>query len=303
MRIFGSDRIQGLMGKLGMEEDEPIEHKWVTGAIERAQKQVEGRNFETRKNLLEYDDVMNKQREAIYKLRSDVLKGQEGREYVLKIASDVLDSLLETHCGEKLDPQDWDLTGLRTQFLSYFNVNAGELRLEELGIEELRETLWKVIEHRYTDRESRHPEEVIRSFERNFMLHAVDVAWKDHLLALDHLKEGIGMRAYGQRDPLNEYKRESFELFESMKERIEDDILQKLFLYEPMTEEQMLEQRRRQQRAAAPRIELSAPPKVEGPQRSQPTVSKDAKVGRNDPCPCGSGKKYKKCHGAEVTVG
>jgi preprotein translocase subunit SecA len=303
MRIFGSDKIQGLMGKLGMEEDEPIEHKWVTGAIERAQKQVEGRNFETRKHLLEYDDVMNKQREAIYKLRRDVLEGSEGREYVLKIANDVLDSLLETHCGEKLDPQDWDLPGLRTQFLSYFNINAGELRLEELGIDELRQTLWKVIEHRYTDRESRHPEEVIRGFERAIMLHAVDVAWKDHLLALDHLKEGIGLRGYGQRDPLNEYKRESFELFEAMKERIEDDILQKLFRYEPMTEEQVLEQRRRQERAAAPRIELSAPPKVEGPQRSQPTVSKDAKVGRNDPCPCGSGKKYKKCHGAEVTVG
>jgi preprotein translocase subunit SecA len=304
MRIFGSDRIQGLMGKLGMEEDEPIEHKWVTGAIERAQKQVEGRNFETRKHLLEYDDVMNKQREAIYKLRRDILDGQEGREYVLKIAADVLGSLLETHCGEKIDPQDWDLTGLRTQFLSYFNINAGELGLEALGIDEMRETLWKVIEHRYTDRESRHSEEVIRGFERAIMLHAVDVAWKDHLLALDHLKEGIGLRGYGQRDPLNEYKRESFELFEAMKERIEDDILQKLFRYEPMTEEQVLEQRRRQERAVAPsRIELSAPPKVEGPQRSQPSVSKDAKVGRNDPCPCGSGKKYKKCHGAEVTVG
>ncbi|MES1241405.1 MAG: preprotein translocase subunit SecA [Acidobacteriota bacterium] len=303
MRIFGSDRIQGLMGKLGMEEDEPIEHKWVTGAIERAQKQVEGRNFETRKHLLEYDDVMNKQREAIYKLRRDILEGREGREYVLKIASDVLDALLETHCGEKLDPQDWDLTGLRTQFHSYFNLNAGELRLEELGIEELRQALWNAIEHRYTDRESRHPEEVMRGFERAIMLHAVDVAWKDHLLALDHLKEGIGLRGYGQRDPLNEYKRESFELFEAMKERIEDDILQKLFRYEPMTEEQVIEQRRRQERAVAPRIELSAPPKVEGPQRTQPSVSKDAKVGRNDPCPCGSGKKYKKCHGAEVTVG
>jgi preprotein translocase subunit SecA len=302
MRIFGSDRIQGLMAKLGMEDDEPIEHKWVTGAIERAQKQVEGRNFETRKHLLEYDDVMNKQREAIYKLRRDILDGQEGREYVLKIAADVLDSQLETHCGEKLDPQDWDLSGLRTQFLSYFNINAGELRLEELGIDELRETLWKVIEHRYTDRESRHSEEVIRGFERAIMLHAVDVAWKDHLLALDHLKEGIGLRGYGQRDPLNEYKRESFELFEEMKERIEDDILQKLFRYEPMTEEQVIEQRRRQERAA-PRIELSAPPKVEGQQRPQPSVSKEAKVGRNDPCPCGSGKKYKKCHGAAVTVG
>jgi preprotein translocase subunit SecA len=304
MRIFGSDRIQGIMSKLGMEEDEPIEHKWVTGAIERAQKQVEGRNFETRKHLLEYDDVMNKQREAIYKLRRDILDGREGREYVLKIASDVVDSLLETHAGEKLDPMDWDLPGLRTQYLSYFNINAGELRLEELGIDELRDTLWKTVEQAYLEKESRHSDEAIRHFERAIMLHAVDVAWKDHLLALDHLKEGIGLRGYAQRDPLNEYKRESFELFEAMKERIEDDIIQKLFRYEPMTEEQMLEQRRRQQRAAPPRIELSAPPKVEGPQRPQPSSNnKDVKIGRNDPCPCGSGKKYKKCHGAQVTVG
>ncbi|HEX5720850.1 MAG TPA: SEC-C metal-binding domain-containing protein, partial [Thermoanaerobaculia bacterium] len=271
--------------------------------IERAQKQVEGRNFETRKHLLEYDDVMNKQREAIYKLRRDILDGQEGREYVLKIASEVVDSLLETHAGEKLDPMDWDLPGLRTQYLSYFNINAGELRLEELGIDELRDTLWKTVEQAYLEKEQRHSDEAIRNFERAIMLHAVDVAWKDHLLALDHLKEGIGLRGYAQRDPLNEYKRESFELFEAMKERIEDDIIQKLFRYEPMTEEQMLEQRRRQQRAAPPRIELSAPPKVEGPQRPQPSASKDVKVGRNDPCPCGSGKKYKKCHGAQVTVG
>ncbi|HWN44319.1 MAG TPA: preprotein translocase subunit SecA [Thermoanaerobaculia bacterium] len=303
MRIFGSDRIQGIMGKLGMEEDEPIEHKWVTGAIERAQKQVEGRNFETRKHLLEYDDVMNKQREAIYRLRRDILDGREGREYVLKIASEVVDSLLETHAGEKLDPMDWDLPGLRTQYLSYFNINAGELRLEELGIDELRDTLWQTVEQAYLEKEQRHSDEAIRNFERAIMLHAVDIAWKDHLLALDHLKEGIGLRGYAQKDPLNEYKRESFELFEAMKERIEDDIIQKLFRYEPMTEEQMLEQRRRQQRAAPPRIELSAPPKVEGPQRPQPSANKDAKVGRNDPCPCGSGKKYKKCHGAQVTVG
>ncbi len=303
MRIFGSDRIQGLMAKLGMEEDEPIEHKWVTGAIERAQKQVEGRNFETRKHLLEYDDVMNKQREAIYKLRRDILEGREGRDYVMKISEDVLGSLLETHAGEKLDPMDWDLPGLRTQFLSYFNINAGDLRLEELGIDELREALWNAVQQRYSEREARFDSEIIRGFERAIMLHSVDMAWKDHLLALDHLKEGIGLRGYGQRDPLNEYKRESFELFESMKERIEDDIIQKLFRYEPMTEEQMIEQRQRQQRAAAPRIELSAPPKVEGPQRPQPSAKQDVKVGRNDPCPCGSGKKYKKCHGAQVTVG
>jgi preprotein translocase subunit SecA len=165
------------------------------------------------------------------------------------------------------------------------------------------------VEQRYTEREARYDAEQMRSFERGIMLYSVDMAWKDHLLALDHLKEGIGLRGYGQRDPLNEYKRESFELFQAMKDRVEDDILQKLFRYELVTEEQMLEQRRRQERVAAPRIE-SAPPKVEG-QRPGPSFASgagggrgaDPKVGRNDPCPCGSGKKYKKCHGAAVTVG
>ncbi|HSU83692.1 MAG TPA: preprotein translocase subunit SecA [Thermoanaerobaculia bacterium] len=301
MRIFGSDRIQGIMGRLGMEEGEAIEHRMVSKAIERAQTQVEGRNFEIRKHLLEYDDVMNKQREAIYKLRRDILEGREGREYVMGVAEDIVDGLLELHCPEKSDPQDWDLPGLRTEMLAYFNINAGELGLDELGIDELRETLWKAVEERYVEKESRHPEEVIRGFERAIMLNSVDTAWKDHLLALDHLKEGISLRGYGQRDPLQEYKKESFELFEMMRERVENDIIQKLFRYEPVTEEQMLEQRARQQRAA-PKIELSAPPKVEG-QRPQPAVNREAKVGRNDPCPCGSGKKYKKCHGAAVTVG
>ncbi|MFL6258468.1 MAG: preprotein translocase subunit SecA [Thermoanaerobaculia bacterium] len=301
MRIFGSDRIQGIMGRLGMEEGEAIEHRMVSKAIERAQTQVEGRNFEIRKHLLEYDDVMNKQREAIYKLRRDILEGREGREYVMGVAEDIVDGLLELHCPEKSDPQDWDLPGLRTEMLAYFNINAGELGLDELGIDELRSTLWKAVEERYVEKESRHPEEVIRGFERAIMLNSVDTAWKDHLLALDHLKEGISLRGYGQRDPLQEYKKESFELFEMMRERVENDIIQKLFRYEPVTEEQMLEQRVRQQRAA-PKIELSAPPKVEG-QRPQPAVNREAKVGRNDPCPCGSGKKYKKCHGAAVTVG
>jgi preprotein translocase subunit SecA len=329
MRIFGSDRIKGIMGRLGMEEGEPIEHNMVSRAIERAQKQVEGRNFETRKHLLEYDDVMNKQREAIYKLRRDILEGREGRDYIMQTASNIVDSLLETHCSEKTDPGDWDFSGLRTEMLAYFNLSAGDFGdLDEMGIDELRQTLLAAIERVYQEKEARHEAELMRAFERAIMLHAVDVAWKDHLLALDHLKEGIGLRGYGQKDPLQEYKRESFELFHSMKDRIEDDLIQKLFRYEPMTEEQMLEQRRRQERPA-PRVELSGAaagaatfglgsgaagaaggggfdgsqgPEA-GPPRPQQVVHRDAKVGRNEPCPCGSGKKYKKCHGAAVTVG
>jgi preprotein translocase subunit SecA len=306
MRIFGSDRIKGIMGKLGMEEGEAIEHGMVTKAIERAQKQVEGRNFETRKHLLEYDDVMNKQREEVYKLRRDILEGREGRDYVLELAREILEGLLDAHCSEKLDPQDWDLPGLRTELLAYFNLNASEagIHLEDMGIDEMRDALWGELERRYTDKESRHAPETMRSFERAIMLHVVDASWKDHLLALDHLKEGIGLRGYGQRDPLNEYKRESFELFEQMRERVQNEIITRLFRFEPITEEQMAEQRRRREApvAAPARLTFSAPAKSAGAPPGA-TVRKEGKVGRNDPCPCGSGKKYKKCHGAAVTVG
>ncbi len=305
MRIFGSDRIKGIMGRLGMEEGEPIEHTMVSKAIERAQKQVEGRNFETRKHLLEYDDVMNKQREAIYKLRKDILEGKEGPDYVLGIAADIVDGLLASHCPEKDDPGDWDFAGLRTELLAYFNVGGQELPqdLDEMGMEELREKLVAILTARYTDKETRHAPETIRNFERAIMLHSVDTAWKDHLLALDHLKEGIGLRGYGQRDPLQEYKKESYELFEAMRERVENDIVERLFRYEPMTEEQIDEQRRRRERVAAPKIQLSGPSQEsQGSSKPPQAMAKD-KVGRNDPCPCGSGKKYKKCHGAAVTVG
>ncbi len=305
MRIFGSDRIKGLMGKLGMEEGEAIEHGMVTRAIERAQKQVEGRNFEIRKHLLEYDDVMNKQREEVYKLRKDILEGREGRDYVLELSRELLDAVLETHCSDKLDPQDWDLTGLRTELLAHYNLNAAEagLRLEELGIDEMRAGVWGELERRYTEKEGRHAPETMRSFERAVMLHAVDAAWKDHLLALDHLKEGIGLRGYAQKDPLNEYKRESFELFEQMRERVQNEIITRLFRFEPITEEQMAEQRRRREAPAASphRLTFSAPAKASGAPAGS-VVRKEAKVGRNDPCPCGSGKKYKKCHGAAATV-
>jgi len=307
MRIFGSDRIKGIMGRLGMEEGEPIEHTMVSKAIKRAQEQVEGRNFDTRKHLLEYDDVMNKQREAIYKLRRDILEGREGRDYVMDLATDIVSSLVDAHCPEKDDPADWDMSGLRTELLAYFNLGGQDLPadLDHLGLDDLKERLGETVEGRYAEKESRHDPEVIRSFERAIMLHGVDVAWKDHLLALDHLKEGIGLRGYGQRDPLQEYKKESFELFEAMRERVENDIIERLFRYEPITEEQLAEQRHRREQVERPRIQLStnaASPEAAGSSRPQTVTHKD-KVGRNDPCPCGSGKKYKKCHGAAVTVG
>jgi len=304
MRIFGTDRIQGLMGKLGMEEGEPIEANMVSKAIERAQRQVEGRNFEVRKHLLEYDDVMNKQREAIYKLRRDILEGREGRDYVIKVSTDIIDMMVETHCPEKADPRDWATSEIRTDMLAYFDVNVGEtgIDMEALGIDELKDALVGAVDERYKGREERLGEPLVRAMERDILLRVVDGSWKDHLLALDHLKEGISLRAHGQRDPKNEYKRESYELFQAMKERIEDTSIKTLFRIEPVSEEQL--DARRQSRAAQEpsKMSFSAPQKTSAPRKPQTVVVKE-RVGRNDPCPCGSGKKYKKCHGSPARVG
>jgi preprotein translocase subunit SecA len=304
MRIFGSERIQGLMGRLGMEEGEPIEHKMVSKAIERAQGQVEGRNFETRKHLLEYDDVMNKQREAIYELRKDILEGKEGKEYILRNTSEILGYYLDAHCPEKADPRDWDFPQIRTDTLAYFDIDVNELgvELEEMGVVEIEEALFGAVKAKYEDKEERLGPELMRALERDVMLRVVDGAWKDHLLALDHLKEGISLRGYGQRDPKQEYKRESFELFQAMKERIEDTIIKALFRLEPVSEEQMAEERQRRQAPPAG-FNFLAPPKTGAPPtRPQTMVRKTEKVGRNDPYPCGSGKKYKKCCGAPASV-
>ncbi|HEX2163090.1 MAG TPA: preprotein translocase subunit SecA [Thermoanaerobaculia bacterium] len=310
MRIFiGGDRLKNIMTRLGMQEGEPIESKMVSRSIERAQQQVEGRNFEIRKNLLEYDDVMNKQRTEIYRLRRDILEGREGRDYLLQISKDVVDFMVDTHCPERSDPADWELPELATDVLAYFDIDVHQLgiELDALGRDALRDALWQAVEAKYADKEGRL--EAIRPnlprlFERDVMLRVLDQAWKDHLLALDHLKEGIGLRGYGQRDPKNEYKRESFELFQEMKERVEDQVIKTLFRLEPVSEEQLAEQRRRRaERAPAQRFQLTAPAKSSAPQKPATVVHKNDKVGRNDPCPCGSGKKYKKCHGATAAVG
>ena len=298
MRIFGSERMKGFIGR-GMVEGEPIEHGMVTKAIERAQKQVEGRNFEVRKHLLEYDDVMNKQREAIYELRKGILSGREGKEYVLRTAEDIIGYYVHTHCPEKADPRDWNLSGIRTDTLAYFGIDLNEsnLDLEAMGVEEIEEVLVEAVKAKYADREERHGEEVMHTFERYILLREVDQAWKDHLLALDHLKEGIGLRGYGQRDPKQEYKKESYEIFQQMKDHIEDSVVKKLFLFEPVSAQQLAE-RHRQRQAAPADMRFSAPFKSAQRQKPQTMVRKGEKVGRNDPCPCGSGKKYKKCCGS-----
>jgi len=320
MRLFGSERIQGLMGRLGMEEGEAIEHGMVSRAIERAQKQVEGRNFETRKHLLEYDDVMNKQREAIYKLRRDIFDGKEGRDYVLGVSKDILETLVATHCPEKTEPAEWTLSELVKDVLAYYDIDlhARGLKLDEMTDREIAEEVWAMAEAKYLDKEERLGPELLRMLERDVLLRYVDLAWKDHLLALDHLKEGIGLRGYGQRDPLQEYKKESYELFQALKERVEDTVIKTLYRMEPVSERQLEEERLRRERAAPQRLVFSAPqglpgaaapatgapagpPGRPGPPAAPQPIRVEEKTGRNDPCPCGSGKKYKKCHGAAAS--
>ncbi len=372
MRIFGSDRISGLMQRLGMEEGMPIEHNMVTKAIARAQKQVEAQNFGIRKHLLEYDDVMNKQRENVYTLRRQLLEGritfEEGEvvgphEYLLTTAGDVLDALLDTHCDPKIAHEDWDVEALRRDLEQTFAIEPADLDDIDpaaLDRDELRDALWEAIKGRYEEKQRQVGSEILRlpddvqdtligaerlpevraaatderaelagravlePIERNIMLQIVDAQWKDHLYSLDHLKDGIGLRGYGQRDPLVEYKKESFELFQGMRERIDDEMLRYMWRLRPIVGDGSSQPAaprgpaRRPAQATAhrgggvPAAAVAAraaahamggdaprPERVGGDDAVIRTVRRDEpKVGRNDPCPCGSGKKYKKCHGA-----
>jgi preprotein translocase subunit SecA len=268
----------------------------VSRSIERAQKQVEGQHFTTRKHLLEYDDVMNKQRTEVYRWRLEILQGKGSRDYVIQKAEEIVDWLLETHAPEKEDPGEWRTAELTAAYLYHFGIKLapGDPDFSRINFPELREGLIAKAARKYEDKEKAIGGEMMRRHEQVIMLNIVDGQWKDHLYAMDHLKEGIGLRGYGQRDPLTEYKRESFDMFAAMKQRIEDEIVRFLYHLEPINEE---EQRREQERRAKAReraLVFSAPPK-EAP---APVTKKAAdRVGRNDPCPCGSGKKYKKCHG------
>jgi len=302
MRIFAGDKFKSAMKSLGMEQGVPIESKMVSRAIERAQKQVEQRNFEIRKHLLEYDDVNNKQRNEIYNLRRELFEGKEEKEYVMEKARDILDYLVDDYLAVHKSPADWDVQGLTQQMRHFFGtdpvalgVDLGSLKLDDVG-----DALWTSLAAKYDTKEEKVGPEIMRHYERHILLQIIDSSWKDHLLAMDHLKDGIGLRAYGQRDPLVEYKKESFEMFGQTKERIENDAVRFLFLLEPMTDEdrQREEERRRAEQqqifSSASRSAAGVTAKG-GVQQVKRSV---AKVGRNDPCSCGSGKKYKKCHGA-----
>src|SRR6266487_1150671 len=247
MRIFGSDRISGLMQKLGMEEGVPIEHGMVTKAIERAQKQVESQNFSVRKHLLEYDDVMNKQRENVYALRRQILEGKirltdeddneqelDTRAYLMTLAEEILDSIVETYAARQADFEEWDLDALKREVPRVFAIDTAALDFSDRTADEIRDALWTQVLQSYDEKEKVVGREVLQRVERDIMLQIVDQQWKDHLYSLDHLKEGIGLRGYGQRDPLIEYKKESFALFQAMKERIDEEIVRYLWWLRPI---------------------------------------------------------------------
>jgi preprotein translocase subunit SecA len=350
MRIFGSDRISGLMQRLGMEEGVPIEHGMVTKAIERAQKQVEAQNFGVRKHLLEYDDVMNKQRESIYALRREILDGRihitedeavDTRGYLMTLAEESADNAVSTYAAKDQDPEEWDLDGLKnaaSEIFGFDDEERDELDFGGKNVEEMTEAIWAIAKAKYEKKEALLPDPaILHRVERDIMLQIVDAQWKDHLYSLDHLKEGIGLRGYGQRDPLVEYKKESFALFQQMRDRVEEEMVRYLWRLTPVMGEPgdagdttgpiptVPPLPRAPQRKPSP-MTLNSPsaaasspfgairggagagaavadpprPARQGGDDVVRQVKREApKIGRNDPCHCGSGKKYKKCHGAE----
>ena len=297
LRIFGGERVKGLMYRLGMKEGIPIESRLISKRIENAQKAVEAQNFEARKHLLEYDDVMNKQRETIYSLRSSFLEGRDQKEFVLERAEAIMNQLVETYCPRQQHPDQWNVTQLSNELLNQFgfDLKTAEIEPTELGFDELAAVLPERMKARYEGKETLFGEPTLRWLERHILLDIVDAQWKDHLLTLDHLKEGIGLRGYGQMDPLVEFKKEAFKLFDDLMDRIDTEAVRFLFLMQPakpQDEARQIEQRQRRQQQ---NLQFQAgPAQAEAPK----PVRSGAKVGRNDPCPCGSGKKYKKCHGA-----
>jgi len=246
MRIFGSDRISGIMSRVGMEKGVPIEHNMVTKAIERAQKQVEARNFSIRKHLLEYDDVMNKQRESIYAQRKEILRGKDMKNFIQEISTNIVDWIMENNTNKESSPDDWNIESFSNAIKAQFGLDVNELGIEwdTINYGELKEKTIHGIQDIYEEKEKIISPERMREFERIIMLQVIDSQWKDHLLAMDHLKEGIGLRGYGQRDPLVEYKRESFDMFQAMMDRIEEETLKYLYLLQPIEEEEMPERKK-----------------------------------------------------------
>jgi preprotein translocase subunit SecA len=306
LRIFGSQRIQRIMERLGMEEGEPIEHKLVTRAIATAQKRVENHNFEIRKHLLEYDDVMNKQREIIYGMRRQILDGESQAETVAEWIEDLVAGTIDGYASEAAHVEDWDLGGLTEALHRQFDVKIAPAQFEEVVSREgLERLVGEAVKERYAERERELGDELMRALERHEMLLVIDTQWKDHLLSIDHLKEGIGLRGYGQRDPLTEYKKEAFDLFQDMVERVKGAVVERLFKVQvvrdaPMDLPAMTAwadaRETRGELPSQPGAPSVAPARPAPKPAAAPRTPTGEKIGRNDPCYCGSGKKYKKCH-------
>jgi preprotein translocase subunit SecA len=337
MRIFGGERVKALMFRLGMTEGVPIESGLISRRIENAQKSVEAQNFDARKHLLEYDDVMNKQRETIYAIRRSALEGKDQRDYVLGIAEDVVREMAETFCPREQHPDQWNTTQFLAESNAQFGIDmkAAGADPATLSHDQLSNAAAEAVQKRYEEKEKQFGADLMRWLERRIILDVVDSQWKDHLLSLDHLKEGIGLRGYAQKDPIVEFKKEAFTLFEDMMARIDNETIRYLFHIQVQQGEQppsggapqsstptqpsrpradavaasaaaaranepqhlpavAREIERRQQRQQKDLQYQTGPAQAEPPK----PVRAGAKVGRNDPCPCGSGKKYKKCHGA-----
>jgi preprotein translocase subunit SecA len=298
LRIFGADRLKGLMGKIGMEDNEPIEHRWISKAIENAQKKVESHNFDIRKHLLEYDDVMNKQREVVYHRRRELLSGASLKADVLDMCDALVEEIAAAHASNEIDPVEWDWKAIDDAFFKQFKFRPGfsaETEIEGApihGTDDFIEIACERVHRLYDQRETEFTEPVMRQIEKIVMLQTLDALWKDHLLAMDHLKEGIGLRGYAQVNPLVEYQKEGFTMFEALMAVMQQDVVEKVFSVQ-VQRQQDVEQI---QQPKPQRVVMSHGGESEA---AAPTPAKREvdKVGRNDPCPCGSGKKYKRCHG------
>ncbi len=299
LRIFGAERIQGLMTRLGMEEGEPIEHRLITRAVANAQKKVEAHNFDIRKHLLEYDDVMNQQREIVYERRREILASTNLKQDVLDMAADVAASVVAQYASREVHPDEWDWPALSDITFKSFNMRiAKPADAHGLTVEALEQQLIDQVNAAYGQKEQSFTPPVLRHLEKLVLLQTLDQLWKDHLLSMDHLKEGIGLRGYAQKNPLQEYKKEGFDMFEAMIQQFAADVVEKIFTVQIAREEDVA--RLQERRPAPPQQQMQMSGGGLAPQAAaRPAQSRQAdKVGRNDPCPCGSGKKYKKCHGA-----
>lgn len=297
MRIFASDRISGIMNKLGWEKGQPIEHNMISKSIENAQKKVEGRNFDIRKHLLQYDDVLNTQRDVVYTQRKEILSGGDSlKDSLYTITDQLAEEIAEGYIPEKLDTSEYDFTELEEVVKRIFNIDIDfeSSTGEKISKETAAELISTKAKEYYEEKEKEIGEEILRQVERYVMLQSLDYLWKDHLLNMDHLREGIGLRGYAQKDPLHEYKREGFETFSAMMSRYNEEVCQRLYKVQPVSDMDMksMERKRKQEQE---NMVLSRG-EDQGEKNKQP-VRRGKKIGRNEPCPCGSGLKYKKCCG------